>query len=567
MNQQTASGVAAEGGAGGSSEKGMRQELIAGFLGRLKPPHILKDPAWIPTFRQTCYPPHTDSAPETSQKMPGHSSEEAIRLIDGEIRPVSWQKHLAAAPKTAFSDSFCDLLKRVASPRLIFFGEQHHQPHVIRAQIQLLAAVVEKSKRLEECAEGRPIKYCVHLLMEHFALSDQPLLDRFRLGSLNIVELCSAYHQRSDEGFRLEMYAPLLLLARESGVHLWGGFPKRSWAKTAMYEGIERVESLEEERSRTREKDPERVSQGSDGSTSISALSPPPPLPFLPPVERLAIPPFDGWDNACTLTSSHRAFLSSLMKPDKPPFFAKLPALANLRAYLPDYRVVQGGLTACRYPTEHITYPKTQKRGFAPAQALKDSYLAHAASCLLYEGHHLASTPSQPVNLSKKAGRQSDSDEGVEHRNIVMVVAGLGHIQAGFGGPERIWDWICHYREPTRTGVDDSIIVLSMPNDSSLWLGPEWQGKPMFCPVDGGDDEGASGASGAPDTKPFSRAALMKNSRERIPEGWDRKLANAIVLYDWVDFDAEAQPQPQPQPQPQAQPEAAASEIKSSPLS
>ena len=89
-------------------------------------------------------------------------------------------------------------------------------------------------------------------------------------------------------------------------------------------------------------------------------------------------------------------FLSSLMKPDKPPFFTSLSAQAGLRACLPDYYGAAPEALPPRYPTESILQPAPQKQGFAPAQALKDAYLAHAAGCLLEHGHRLATTPSQP---------------------------------------------------------------------------------------------------------------------------------------------------------------------------
>ncbi|CAO1617478.1 unnamed protein product [Parajaminaea phylloscopi] len=514
---------------------------MAGLLHRLTAPKILRDTKWIPTFRQTCFPPErAEGCGASSSTNAGGASD----VGDGPAA-TSWQQHLAAAPTSAFANSFSNVLGSKEVPRLVFFGEQHHQPHVIRAQIQLLATFVEKVRAREadhNATGGRPVKHHIHLVMEHFALSDQPLLDRFRMGTLSVTELCRAYRHRSNEGFRMEMYAPLLMFARDEGVHLWGGFPQRSWARTVMREGIAQAAKLEEARAERRQEDPPRrvaarTGEAADGKlSSVGPMESAPELPKLPPGERLQIPTFTAWDNVSTLTASHRAFLASLMKPDQPPRFTELGNREQFATCLPPYAAgsaSDANAEPIRYPTEQIARPPPQLRGFAPAQALKDAYLAHAAGSLLHEGHRLASTPSQ--RLVRCGDGSSDGEDGalVEHRNYVLVVAGLGHVQGGFGGPERVAAWL---RDQSRSSSDtpESIIVLSMPNDSSLWLGPEWAAAPSPHPAPPPAHKDARGAT----------TSIASEVAETIPEGWGRKVADAIVLYDWVDFETEVRAQP-----------------------
>lgn len=442
--------------------------------------------------------------------------------------PTSWQQHLSAAPENAFRSSFSDLLSMSSHPNLVWFGEQHHQPHVIRAQLQLLAALAGQRDWLASNT-SRPVKYHLHLLFEHFSYADQPLLDRFRLGKYSIGEFCGAYHDRSNEGFNIEMYAPLLLLAREKGVNIWGGFPERPWARAVLREGVGKAQQLEGSRVSQQEGEPSREKKKVDDGANVMAL---PPMPSLPLSERWSIPTFTAWSNISTITASHRTFLSSLMNPQGPPAFPLLQSAASSSASAPTAAQEQ-------YPTERIPSPPQQLKGFEPAQALKDSYLAHATSCLLKEGHELVSSSSSVESSdSSQSPKQSHdaTDDVVEHRNIVMVVAGSGHLQAGFGAPERV----------TKDNDVKSLTVVSMPLDASLWLGPEWQGPSGGQGAEKDSRTGSTAVSVEPSkatkTAPEVESHGTLSKHAAIEEGWDRKLADAIVLYDWVDTDTPPPP-------------------------
>lgn len=418
--------------------------VISELLSQLKPSRILTQAAWIPRFRQTCFVDETVEGDEPRDTSSAPS-------------PVTWQEHVSSAPPAAFSDSFATLL--AGRPQLVYFGEQHHQPHVIRAQIQLMAALADHRDALQSEASAPATTssssrttYHLHLLLEHFSMADQPLLDRFHAGTLSISELCSAYRQRSNEGFQIEMYAPLLLLAREKGARIWGGFPERQWARKTMKEGIAAVKQLESSRSSSLEAEPTKVQPEpqQDAAQPHPVPRPPSPLAPLDITQRSSIPLFSNWDQVSTMAASHRSFLSSLMRPEGSPYFPRLSSLAGCIGPLSPYRV------------DLSSKPEAAEKGFRPAQALKDSYLAHAARRLVEGGHLL-----NPETAESAKDRTTD-----DHKNIVMVVAGLGHIEAGFGAPERVDS---DEKEPYK-----SLIVLSKPNDSPLWLGPEWIGLPQM---------------------------------------------------------------------------------------
>lgn len=118
-----------------------------------------------------------------------------------------------------------------ARPQLVIFGEQHHQPKVLAAQLKLIHKLVSE-----------PFNFKVTVIMEHFNLQQQTLLDDF--AKTGDAETLRDEYAKSSEGFRLNNsgYLPLLNLIREldnvkSAVK--AGFPPREWARTIMRQGKE----------------------------------------------------------------------------------------------------------------------------------------------------------------------------------------------------------------------------------------------------------------------------------------------------------------------------------------
>ena len=116
--------------------------------------------------------------------------------------------------------------------RCLIFGEQHHQPRVIAAQLQLLHCLATKHDTR------------VTLLMEHFNLQHAAALRAFA-DTGDAEALCAEYAQ-SSEGFRLTQagYLPLLNLVRQLPnvrSEIVPGFPPREWARLVMRGGKEAI--------------------------------------------------------------------------------------------------------------------------------------------------------------------------------------------------------------------------------------------------------------------------------------------------------------------------------------
>lgn len=116
-------------------------------------------------------------------------------------------------------------------PQVIIFGEQHHQPKILAAQLKLVHKLATD-----------PLDLKVTVVMEHFNVLQQGLLDDF--AKTGDAQALQQEYAKSSEGFRLDNtgYLPLLNLIRaldndDSAVK--AGFPPREWARTIMRNGKE----------------------------------------------------------------------------------------------------------------------------------------------------------------------------------------------------------------------------------------------------------------------------------------------------------------------------------------
>ncbi len=117
----------------------------------------------------------------------------------------------------------------ISKHRLVFLGEIHSMPPIIAFQRQVQAAMVQQT----------PPDSTVHVVMEHFSFELQDLLDDYCDGKLTFEELVKGYHERGEEGHKLEPYKELLEDARTQGVRLHAGFLPRKYARMLLKEGPE----------------------------------------------------------------------------------------------------------------------------------------------------------------------------------------------------------------------------------------------------------------------------------------------------------------------------------------
>lgn len=110
--------------------------------------------------------------------------------------------------------------------RLIFFGEIHSRPEIVRVQEQILDQMIATGDK-------------IHVIMEHFSFDMQELLDKYAKGECSFDALVQQYKDIGTEGHNLVPYQELLEKTRRnsSSVHLHAGFLSRTYARQLMKEG------------------------------------------------------------------------------------------------------------------------------------------------------------------------------------------------------------------------------------------------------------------------------------------------------------------------------------------
>lgn len=454
-------------------------------------------------------------------------------LFEEQTTSIPVQQHTATAePKQIIATSSAPSAS--PPPRLVFFGEQHHQPQVMRAQLQTLLALHEQCQQASQSrpAHGSsPPIYRLHLILEQFSVLDQHMLNSFSLDQLGPDELAETYHAHSQEAFQIGHYMPLLMLAKELRVPIWGGFPPRSWARQVFRDGIDSVKADEERRV--------NLAKSFKAATPESTQHLPPTIPIPTVVPR---PPlFTSWSAVTKIGAAHRSYLSGLMRPDMPPRFPQLPSPSN------ETWDADNTAHLSIYPTWLLKPHIIETKGFGPAQALKDSYLAHVTAWILCGACTDVPTPDDPNG--QPAGAQSDSsslnstssraETDVSGRpivNITLVICGLGHCEYGFGAPERVVELLSQRGTPSSS--DDTApllpyIIASKPLDSGIWLGHEHQSQPSTS------DDAISNARISPAAGEIFQLEPSQSTRASVDrwlaDPWGRKLADAIVMYDWID--------------------------------
>ncbi|KAL7006779.1 hypothetical protein EMMF5_003665 [Cystobasidiomycetes sp. EMM_F5] len=150
------------------------------------------------------------------------------------LKQAGWADLAASSETTALNAWLSQTLKQrqeAGRPiRCIIFGEQHHQPRVLAAELQLIHCLATALSL--RCA----------VVLEHFNITQQDLLTRF--ASDGDIDALRNVYAKSSEGFRLspQGYLPLLSIIRElpnvTGT-ISAGFPPREWARVVMKDGVE----------------------------------------------------------------------------------------------------------------------------------------------------------------------------------------------------------------------------------------------------------------------------------------------------------------------------------------
>lgn len=574
------------------------------LVGRLSPPHVV-DARYLPRYWQTTQVTRRNeeaasvqasdvSSPslngrgeamatqtEEIDRTQGSSTYPIDHLLGGASSSSSSSSSTPTTstptpPSSSFSSTTTidEIVKRSRNHRVIFFGEQHHQPEVLSAQLQLLLALV-RDRRREHGQDAR-----VHLVLEHFNLVEQPLLNRataparapasdsknkggLKKGEEEEQQEEEAARRRaaarpvsSQEGFDLRHYWPLVQLARENDVKVWAGFPPRTWAsllakgnksdeadgdsgvngEEAMNIGSERrqqeqptmdvwrrIQQLDTDRFVGKEEDDEEH----ESARSLSSV--------VPPMQTA-----QKWSLISHVSWPYRSYLRSLFRPDEPappcPGHQLQPsskgsALSALEERSGKAVTLQQSSLSAPLPAPE------EKTGFLAAQALKDTYLAHVIDHVLdlpRSSIQRAPLPlsASPLGQSSNLGGDLSNDdaiskekealgEGQSPKDTVLVICGAGHCEWGFGAVERL--------RAMRVGRQEMppLLVISKPRDSQLWVRDHHQKEQT-------SEDSQRGASATADSSPLTTPTASDCHHHPVA-GWNRRLADFICLYDWVD--------------------------------
>ena len=121
----------------------------------------------------------------------------------------------------------------------VLFGEQHHQPSILKAQLCVLERMVSQS--IEQSHGAFPVT----VVLEMFNLQQQPLLDAYQANEISLEELRSEYN--GTEGFSMEHYGYILEVSKSLGAKLVAGFVPKPFCRMIVEEGKTRaLEKIEQ---------------------------------------------------------------------------------------------------------------------------------------------------------------------------------------------------------------------------------------------------------------------------------------------------------------------------------
>lgn len=150
----------------------------------------------------------------------------------------------------------------VAKKRLVVLGEYHGSPQIVNLQLKMqdtmakslvgaasssnfgnhkivnnaASTTTQCEEKLQQQDEGPKLR----VVMEHFSMEMQGILDKYHEGKLTTPGLVSLYKEIGTEGHNLIPYIPALESAQSNpSIHLYGGFIPRPYARLLMREGTD----------------------------------------------------------------------------------------------------------------------------------------------------------------------------------------------------------------------------------------------------------------------------------------------------------------------------------------
>ncbi len=315
-------------------------------------------------------------------------------------------------PRVVQEISLHEFLDEVITKKpLVILGEYHGSEPTIQLQTAIQEAMAHSLALQEEKAKSeggsderdrRGENPKVRVIMEHFSVDMDPLLQKFHLnGAMTTDELIGAYNDIGTEQHNLVPYKPLLESAKRYSanrnkntiISLHGGFIPRNYARELHQ--ITKKEQIAQQQSSSESLEP--IKTLGDNSESVSLPSPS-PSPLSQFRQKMVDLNYISPNETLLGTDEHYNYFESLF------------TQRNIHSQI-SYNN-SGSQT-----TTTASKPKPQFRTLFPAQIIKDASMAWKVHSLLREANY---------NPSKK------------NNDKYFVISGVGHMLYSHGVPERI---------------------------------------------------------------------------------------------------------------------------------
>lgn len=271
------------------------------------------------------------------------------------------------------------VLAAAAAAELVIVGEVYSQRPVVNLEVALLLRMVANvaDANVDAEANGGRGTGKVYVVLEHFSVAQQGLLDDFMRGRISLAGLIEAYAQ-GEEGHDVKAYAPLLRLARRYSRIANGEVDAPSAGAVAAevdaYGGS-------------------RTQQHAPGGVEVKLVG-----GFLPrALARRVVA--DGLESALD-----EAVASGYLRPDED--------CSGSEAHYNAFEALCTG----RNMHDPSVAPTGLARRLFPAQVIKACSMAHTVAKLVDEADAAAASPSK-----------------------ILVLCGASHMAYNFGVPERIF--------------------------------------------------------------------------------------------------------------------------------
>eukprot|EP00127_Corallochytrium_limacisporum_P004674 Clim_evm28s172 gene=Clim_evmTU28s172 len=302
-----------------------------------------------------------------------------------------------------------EVLRRITESKVVLFGEQHEQADVLKAQMWVVTSLYRTLTGAAPTpveSESADPTVNMNIVMEQFSLRHNQFLERFNRGDLSVDEVLALREEDNTEGFDFDNYYRFILEAgKMTGASFYGGFIPRPFARLLV--------------NKAKAQPQQALSSSSSASAPVNESCP-----------------------AVSATKVPDATQGSSVEGEAPVSTEAMHIINNACAELWGFSMsnhIPGHEGHLRYFSYLISgqYDKTKRvergRGIFGAQTIKDSSMAYAIDRLVTQSTTQSGDTETGVSATLENNKVID---GTVPK--VIGIMGSGHIDYGFGVPERL---------------------------------------------------------------------------------------------------------------------------------